>query len=143
MADPTSNPRPLPAPTADSTPYWQAANAGKLVVQHCKACGRRQFYPRAFCTACLSPELEWSECSGLGRIYTYTICRIPGHPSMAAKVPYAVAMIDLDEGVRMLTNIVDCDIGNIAIGARVGVCYERISEEFNLPQFTLYPVEQA
>jgi uncharacterized OB-fold protein len=141
--DPSPIPRPLPTPTTDSTPYWQASNAGKLVIQRCVACGRHQFYPRAFCTSCLAPHPEWVESSGLGRIYSYTICRIPGHPSMATKVPYAIAMIDLDEGVRMLTNIVDCDIDKVALGARVKTCFERINDEFNLPQFTLYPVEQA
>ena len=105
------------------------------MVQRCNACGRHQFYPRAFCTACLSDDLEWVEARGTGRIYTFTICRIAAHPALTA--PYAVALIDLDEGVRMLANIVDCELALIRMGARVAVRFEPIGDEFTLPQFTL------
>lgn len=129
--------RPEPRPTAESAPYWEAAAQQRLVIQRCAQCGHHQFYPRGFCTDCLSERLEWVESAGSGTVYTFTICRIPAHPSMADPVPYAVAMIDLDEGVRMLTNLVDCDISRIAIGSRVGVRFERISASTVLPQFTL------
>ncbi|TDN58020.1 Zn-ribbon domain-containing OB-fold protein [Paraburkholderia sp. BL10I2N1] len=129
--------RALPVPTRETAPYWRMANEGRLVVQRCGSCGRRQFYPRAFCTACLSDSVEWVDCSGRGTIYTYTICHIAGHPSMADKVPYAVAMIDLDEGVRMLAGIVDSDLAQVAIGAPVEVTFERISAEYALPQFKI------
>lgn len=140
MADNTL--RPEPRPTAETAAYWEAAADERLVVQRCANCGRHQFYPRAFCTACLSERLEWVPSAGLGRIYTFTICRLPAHPSMAGKVPYAVAMIDLDEGVRLLTNIVDCPIDHIRIGARVAVRFERTSSTTVLPQFTLTDLEE-
>lgn len=127
--------RPQPVATAETQPYWDAAREGRLVVQRCKECGRHQFYPRGFCTACLSGELEWVEARGTGRIYTFTICRIAANPAMTA--PYAVALVDLDEGVRMLANVIDCDIALIRTGARVAVTFESIGGEFTLPQFKL------
>ncbi|MFC9660021.1 Zn-ribbon domain-containing OB-fold protein [Nocardia sp. NPDC127606] len=129
--------RPEPRPTTETATYWNAAREERLVVQRCEECGRHQFYPRAFCTACLSEHLEWVDSVGAGSIYTFTICRIPADPSMADKVPYAVAIIDLDEGVRLLTNIVDCPIDRIRVGAHVEVRFERVSTTAVLPQFTL------
>jgi uncharacterized OB-fold protein len=127
--------RPQPIETAETRPYWDAAREGRLVVQRCGSCGRHQFYPRAFCTACLSAELEWVQARGTGRIYTFTICRTSANAAMTA--PYAVALIDLEEGVRMMANVVDCDLERIRTGARVQVRFERISDEYTLPQFTL------
>ncbi|PQP18363.1 Zn-ribbon domain-containing OB-fold protein [Rhodococcus opacus] len=133
--------RPEPRPTAETAAYWNAAREERLVVQRCEQCGRHQFYPRAFCTACLSENIEWVDSAGAGTIYTFTVCRVPAHPSMADKVPYAVAVIELDEGVRLLTNIVDCPIDRIRVGARVEVRFERISAETILPQFALTEVD--
>jgi uncharacterized OB-fold protein len=127
----------LPQATAETAPYWEAARAGKLVIQRCRACNHTQFYPRAFCTECLSDEIEWTAASGLGKIYSFTVCRIAASPAFESKLPLAVVMIDLDEGVRMLANIVGSDIGRIAIGARVAVCFERVDETCTLPQFKL------
>ena len=129
--------RPLPQATAETAPFWEAARAGRLAIQHCRACHHKQFYPRAFCTSCLSDEIEWVDASGQGRIYTYTVCRIAASPAFESKLPLAVAMIDLDEGVRMLANIVNSDIGRITIGSRVAVCFERVDETCTLPQFEL------
>ena len=127
--------RPQPVATAETQPYWDAARESRLMVQRCRACGRHQFYPRAFCAACLSDDIEWVQATGTGRIYTFTICRIAANAAMTA--PYAVALIDLDEGVRMLANLVDCDLALIRCGGRVQVRFEPISDEFTLPQFTL------
>jgi uncharacterized OB-fold protein len=129
--------RPLPQPTAETAEYWTAAKSGRLVIQRCTACARHQFYPRPFCTACLSDELEWVEASGCGQIYTYTICHIPANPAMAEQVPYAMAVVDLPEGVRMLTQIVDSDLGQVCIGAAVQVVFESVSDDITLPQFKL------
>lgn len=129
--------RPLPKPTADTQPYWDAAKEGRLTIQRCTACGEPQFYPRGFCVSCLSDDLEWIEASGHGSIYTFTVCHIPGHPSMADQVPYAIAMITLDEGVRMLAQIVKSDLEQVAVGAHVDVVFEPISPDFTLPQFKI------
>ena len=136
-----STARPVPNPTADTLPFWRAANEGKLVVQTCRSCNAAQFYPRGFCVTCLSDDFEWKESQGLGRIYSFTICRIAGHPSMVDKVPYAMALIDLDEGVRMLAQIMDSDLDDVAIGARVALTFERLTDDIQLPQFVLAPLD--
>jgi len=129
--------RPLPMPTDVTLPYWENARAGKLVVQKCGSCGTLQFYPRPFCIACLSEDLSWIEMSGNGTIYTFTVNRRPANDYMKDKVPYVVAAVDLDEGVRMVANIVGADPGAVRCGARVRVTFEKASEEITLPQFVL------
>lgn len=129
--------RPLPQPTRITQPYWDAAKESRLVIQQCGCCRTRQFYPREFCTACLSDRLEWIESAGQGTVYTYTVNRRPSNAALSEKVPYVVAIIDLDEGVRMMANILDCSCDAVRIGARVRVCFERISADTSLPQFRL------
>jgi len=129
--------RPLPVSTSDTQAYWEAARQGKLLIQRCDSCGVAQFYPREFCVSCLSDDIAWVEASGKGRIYTFTLCHIPGNPAMADKLPYAIAMIDLDEGVRMLTEIIQSSQSHIRVGARVELVFEKLTEELSLPQFTL------
>ena len=128
---------PQPIPTAETQHYWHSALEGRLEIQRCPTCARHQFYPRAFCTRCLSDQIEWVRASGRGRIYTYTVCHVAGHPAFEARVPYAIGMVELDEGVRMLAGIVDSDLTRLAVGARVQVCFERISDEIALPMFRL------
>lgn len=129
--------RPLPQPTRITQPYWDAAREGRLVIQQCAHCKARQFFPREFCTACLSADLDWIECSGKGAVYTYTINRRGAGAAFGERVPYVVAAIDLDEGVRMMANIVDSPPEAVRIGSRVRVCFERVSDDIALPQFTL------
>lgn len=129
--------RPLPQPTRITQPYWDAAKDHRLVIQQCGCCKTRQFYPREFCTACLSENIEWIECGGHGTIYTYTVNRRPSNTALSDKVPYVVAMIDLDEGVRMMANILESPPEAIRIGARVRICFEQVSPQIALPQFRL------
>lgn len=129
--------RPLPQPTTETAAYWAAAKDQRLVIQRCTDCGACQFYPRAFCVSCLSDKTQWIDAGGQGHIYTFTISRIAPSPAFESRLPYVVALIDLDEGVRMLANILDADLARVAIGARVSVCFESVSESCTLPQFTL------
>lgn len=129
--------RPMPQATTETAAYWAAAREQRLVIQRCASCGHCQFYPRAFCIECLSERVEWINASGQGCIYSYTVCRIAPSPAFEARLPYVVALIDLDEGVRMLANLLDVELEEVAIGARVGVCFEAVSESCTLPQFTL------
>jgi uncharacterized protein len=132
-----SPPRPQPVSTAETASYWRAALEGRLEIQFCRACARHQFYPRRFCTQCLSDQIEWVQASGRGRIYTYTVCHVAPHPAFESRVPYAIGMIELDEGVRLLAGFVDTELAHLAIGAPVQVCFERISDEIALPMFRL------
>ncbi|MBL8581434.1 MAG: OB-fold domain-containing protein [Rhizobiaceae bacterium] len=89
-------------PTTEA--FWTACGERRLLVQHCRACGGHQFYPRPFCLACESNDLEWVESAGKGTIYSLTTIRMPVTPELPP--PYLLALVDLDEGPRLLTNIV-------------------------------------
>ena len=129
--------RPLPSPTDITRPYWDAARLQRLVIQECQECKAKLFYPRGFCTECLSDSLEWIECSGRGTIYSYTVNHRAPNAVMKEKLPYVVAAIDLEEGVRLITNIVGDALDKVAIGAPVTVVFEQVSDEITLPQFRL------
>jgi len=129
--------RPLPAPTAETKPYWDMAREHKLGLPRCRSCGLSHFYPRPFCPHCGARELEWIETAGTGTVYTFTINRRAANPAMKERLPYAVAVVELAEGPRVLTNIVDSDLEQLAIGAAVEVVFERVSDEITLPQFRL------
>jgi uncharacterized OB-fold protein len=129
--------RALPVPTELTRPFWQAAKEGKLVVQHCTSCNKNQFFPRPFCIHCMSSAIEWIQSNGTGTIYTFTINRRGVNPYMNARVPYAIAMIELDEGVRLMANIVDSVLEKIKIGGRVCVTFEPLTDDISLPQFRL------
>ena len=133
----TSAHRPAPLPTDITGPYWEAAAAHKLVVQECRACRARQFYPRGFCIACLSDDLHWLPCSGKGTIYTYTVNHRAANAYMKDRLPYVVAVINLDEGTRMMANIVDSPPDAVHMGARVQVVFEDLPDGMALPQFRI------
>lgn len=135
--------RALPVATDLTRPFWLAAKEGKLVIQHCTSCKTNQFFPRPFCLQCMSSEIEWIQSNGTGTVYTFTINRRGSNPYMNARVPYAVAMIELDEGVRLMANIVDSALEQIKIGCRVCVTFEALTEHISLPQFRLSSEQTA
>jgi uncharacterized OB-fold protein len=118
-------------------PFWDATREHRLSIPHCLSCGKHHFYPRELCPHCHSADLEWTDVSGRGEIYSYTIARKPAGPVFAADVPYVIAMIALDEGPRMLTNIVTEDVEAVRIGDRVQVYFDDVTPELTLPKFTL------
>jgi uncharacterized protein len=125
---------PEPRPNADSIDYWACAKQGRLVLRECTECGKKHFPPRRLCPACWSESLRWSDASGFGTVYTFTIMRRPPVPEFAAQVPYVVALIDLAEGPRMMANIVGDEAQAVRIGERVSVCFEQRAESA-VPQF--------
>jgi len=114
-------PRIEPTPTPLSQPFWDATRDRRLLAQRCAMCDRYIWYPREHCPGCLRSELEWVELSGSGAIYTFNVMRKPGNPMMADAVPYVLALVDLDEGVRMTTNIVHVSPEEVRCGQRVSV----------------------
>mgnify|MGYP003344262247 FL=1 len=94
-------PKPLPQPTPTSQPFWDALGEGKVTLQRCDDCGAWVFYPRSHCSNCLSPSLTWTGVSGRGKIYTYTIAHRPTAPHFADASPQFIAVVELEEGVRM------------------------------------------
>jgi uncharacterized OB-fold protein len=106
-----------PVVNPEGLAYWDAAATGKLLVKQCTACGQYHHYPRALCPHCFSEKTEWREARGTGTIYTYSVMR-------RAAPPYAMAYVTLDEGVTMMTNIVDCDFDAIRVGQKVKVVFK-------------------
>lgn len=127
--------KPLPVVDAESAPYWAALKEHRLILKRCRDCGRHHFYPRALCPHCHSDALEWADASGRGSIYSYTVARRPAGPAFKADAPYVVAVVDLDEGARMMTNIVTDDVESVRIGQRVAVAFEAVTDEITLPKF--------
>jgi len=111
--------RKIPAPEAnpETRPFWEAAAQGRLLIGKCKACGKPHYYPRALCPFCGSDATEFVQAGGGGSVYSYSVMR-------RVPVPYALAYVTLDEGVTMMTNIVDCDLDAIRIGQRVRVVFK-------------------
>ena len=138
MTDPAKDikPRPAPRPDPESAPYWAATVEGRLVVQRCPSCGHHQLYGRAHCLSCRGP-VEWVDASGQGTIYSFTVIRQNMSRSFRHLVPYVVALVDLDEGPRLMTNIVGCDPSDVRIGATVRVRFEPVSDEAAIPLFEL------
>lgn len=131
-------PRPQPRfPEPDTQPFWEATKEHRLTYQTCRACSKVVFYPRAHCPHCGSRDLEWHDSKGLGTVYTYSVVRLNRHPAFADLGPYAVAYVDLDEGFRMLTNIVGVadPVKDVRIGMRVKVRWEDQESGISLPMF--------
>jgi uncharacterized OB-fold protein len=134
--------RPLPQPDQETEVFWEAAKQGKLMIQHCEACNRSQFYPRYFCTECAG-DVQWIEASGRGTVYTYSIVRQNGTPPFDALVPYVLAMIDLPEGVRMMGNVVGVPVEAVAVGLPVLVDFVRETDDVWLPMWRPDPGAEA
>lgn len=129
--------RPLPRlDEPDTGPFWEAARRHELSYETCDECGEIVFFPRSHCTACLSRSLSWKVSAGRGTIYTFSVVRVNRHPGFAGMVPYVVAWVDLDEGFRMMSHIVDVAPENVAIGAPVEVRWQDL-DDVTLPVFSL------
>ena len=124
----------LPSPDAETQPYWDAAKEGRLLIKRCRTCTRPHAYPRPFCPHCWSEDVEWEEASGAATLYTYSIVRRNDLPPFNERVPYVAAVVDLAEGPRMLTNLVDCDLDDVRIGMPLEVTF-RDDGDFALPVF--------
>jgi uncharacterized OB-fold protein len=128
---------PLPKATPETKPYWDGLRARKLMLPRCPACGRAHFFPRPFCPHCGGRKVEWFEASGKGRLYTFVINHRP--PPYLPKDPYVIAVIELDEGPRLMSNLVgvDPDPAKIRCDARVEIEYDDVTPEVTLPRFRL------
>ena len=124
-----------PPVTEEAEAFWSATERRELVLPWCTSCGEAFWYPRPVCPRCLRPGVEWRPASGRGEVYAVSVMYRPGFPGMADRVPYAVALVDLDEGVRMLTNVVDVDAEEVRVGMAVTVAWEPMSDGRNLPVF--------
>ena len=135
MHDERAPTRPLPETRNAGAAFWSKAAEGALVVPKCMECGRTFWHPRPRCPHCGSERVEWIRVSGKGAVHTFTVVRQSGDPYFKTKVPYAVAMIDLDEGVRIMTNVVDTPLEALAVGMRVEVLFEGAGGGIAIPLF--------
>ncbi len=127
--------KPLPGIDDFQRPFWEAAKRHELVLQRCRKCGSFRYPPGLMCHECLSDDLEWTRVSGRGTVFTWTVFHRAYHPAFAAEVPYAVVAVELEEGPRMLSNLVNCKLEDIRIGMPVVVTFDDASAEISLPKF--------
>ncbi len=127
--------RPAPVPDEISVPFFDGARQGRLMLQHCPACDRWSFPVRERCPHCFASGLEWRHASGRGSLYTFTVMHQVMNPGFASEVPYNIAQIDLDEGVRMTANIVGIANDALRIGMPLQVVFEEAGDNVSLPKF--------
>lgn len=129
--------RPLPIPQPESDFYWEKCRQHELWLRRCRDCGQAYFYPRDLCPHCFSRNTEWVRASGRATLYTYAIVHRAPHPYWQDRVPYVVALVDLEEGCRMPTALVgvEPDPARIRIGMPLVVDWEDLEEGFSLPVF--------
>ncbi len=127
--------KPVPIVNPWARPFWDAAKEKRLVIQRCKDCDRYIFYPRIACPNCFSDNMEWVEASGKGTIYSFTVVQNNAPSAFIGEMPYVVAIIKLEEGVQMLSNVVECDPDNLHCDMPVEVTFERLTDDFTLPKF--------
>lgn len=128
--------RPLPLPDPDSAPFWKGCREHRLMLQRCAACAQHRYPPHAYCPSCRSPDVEWVASSGRGSVFSWIVVTHPvPREVFESEVPYVVALIELDEGVRIASNIVGCAPGDVYAGMRVGVWFDDVTPETTLPKF--------
>ncbi len=126
--------KPVPETQPWSEKFWEGTKQGKLLIQVCKDCKTNIFYPRKFCPECWSGNLDWKEASGKARIFTFSTAYSMVEPKFMDELPYTIAYVDLDEGIRMMTRIVECDPKDIKFDMKVEVVFHE-REGFFLPYF--------
>ncbi|MFE7973603.1 Zn-ribbon domain-containing OB-fold protein [Streptomyces shenzhenensis] len=112
-----------PQADAFTRPYWDAAAGGRLLLRRCAACGRAHHYPREFCPHCWSEDVGWERASGRATLYTWSVVHRNDLPPFGARTPYVAAVVDLAEGPRMMTEVVDCAAGALRAGAELAVAF--------------------
>jgi uncharacterized OB-fold protein len=125
--------KPLPKPTPTSQPFWEAARRHELMLQRCGSCGNFVYYPRDRCPHCFSDNLKWERCSGRGKVYSYTVVLRASSRSFA-DAPYVLAIVELDEGVRMTTNIA-APPEKVQVGMPVVAFFDDVTPEHTLVKF--------
>lgn len=116
-------------------PFWEALKAHQLTVQRCEDCGTLRFVPKELCAHCGSPASGWAPVSGRGKVYTYTVIHRGPTPAYQADAPYVIAHVELDEGPRVISNLIGCDSATVSIGMPVEVVFEDVANGWTLYKF--------
>ncbi len=127
--------KPLPSPSAVSRPFWEGTKARELRLQRCRDCGQHIFYPRSICPFCLSEHLEWVVASGRGKVHSYTVVRRAMNPAFQPDVPYVLAIVELEEGPRLTTNIIGCPPEEARVDMPVKATYDDVTPDIALLKF--------
>ena len=136
MAEEKRYKKPLPRIDEESKGFWEACRRHELYVQQCGACGAVRYYPRALCPSCLSDDTRWVLSSGRGTVYTYTVTYQNQSAGFRDALPYVLAYVELEEGPRVLSNIVGCDPRALAIGMEVKASFAPSADGYAVPRFT-------
>ena len=127
--------KPLPDILPETAEFWLATVNHILMFQQCRTCGKRIYFPRMFCCHCLSKDLHWVASQGLGTVYSFTIIHQAANEAFTRDVPYVYAIIELDEGYRMISNIINISPDQVVIGMRVKVVFEDATDKISIPRF--------
>ena len=128
--------KPLPVADVETRPFWEACQSGKLTLQKCTECGHIRFPPTTYCSKCRSARHQWIESSGNGRVFSWIVVRHPVPRDVYAKdVPYVVALIELEEGVRIPSNIIGCTPEEVTANMPVSVVFRAVTPDITLPLF--------
>ena len=127
--------KPLPTISGETKPFWDACRRGILLIQRCGQCQEYQFYPRGICATCWCEDIRWVTASGKGTVWTFTETRQNRTPGFEEDVPYVLALVELEEGVKMFTNIVECDPQQVSIGMAVEVTFVPATDQISVPFF--------
>lgn len=127
--------KPAPIVNEWARPFWEAAKEHRLTIQKCRDCEKHIFYPRMACPYCFSLNLQWVNASGRGTVYSYTVVENNSPSAFAKDIPYVVAVVRLEEGVQMLSNVVGCEPAELRCDMPVEVTFEQLDDEFTLPKF--------
>jgi uncharacterized OB-fold protein len=132
----TSYAKPLPQITDENRAFWEGTRAGRLLMQRCDACSHLRFPISIVCPECLSPDHSWKPVSGTGEVFSYVVFHQIYDRTFADDVPYNVALVQLDDGPRMFSNIVGVPNDAVQVGTRVQVVFDAVTDEITLPRFT-------
>ena len=135
MSEPPAYTKPLPRPNALSRPFWEGTKQHELRLQRCDACGTHRFPPSPRCPECLSDAAQWVKVSGRGKVWSWIRMWQRYFPAFEAELPYNVAYVELDEGPKLMTNLVEVDDADIHCDMPVEVVFDDVTEQITLPKF--------
>ena len=135
MAETKPYRKPLPRIDEESRGFWEALGRHELYFQRCGACGTKRFYPRALCPSCLSSATAWVRASGRGTVYSFSVTHQNQAPGFREELPYVLAVVELEEGVHLMTNVVGCAPETVRIDMPVEVTFDDATPEVTLPKF--------
>ncbi|HEY1349807.1 MAG TPA: OB-fold domain-containing protein [Ktedonobacteraceae bacterium] len=135
MAEARGYQKPIPVPDEASLPFFQGACEHRLMIQRCAVCGTAHWPVRLRCSVCFRTDIAWVEASGKGTLYTFSLVHQVVHPGFASEVPYTLAEVDLQEGLRIISTVIECPPARLHIGMPLDVTFIDINDEISLPAF--------